>query len=229
MAMIGPTSSTCRHRRSCCRSCRCSTPTAGACPMRRRSPGSSSCFCADNQARALCRLFNEERRHPFRRRADRLAGDDRPCRGNGREARQAAARHHRRLGGAAGDDPLVPRARHPRRPPVGHDRDVADRHGRVRRRPTGIDERGRTGRYLSRPGRAMFGVELRIVDDDGNGPAARRRDSSGRLQMRGPAVVKRYFKKDADCVDADDNGSTPATSRSSTPTVRCRSPTAPRT
>jgi fatty-acyl-CoA synthase len=56
--------------------------------------------------------------------------------------------------------------------------------------------------YMSRPGRSMFGVELRVVDDAG---AVLPRDgvSSGRLQARGPAVVKRYFKHDADSVDAD--------------------------
>ncbi len=54
--------------------------------------------------------------------------------------------------------------------------------------------------YMSRPGRSMFGVELRTIDADGK---ALPRDgvSSGRLQTRGPGVVKRYFKEDADCVD----------------------------
>jgi len=56
--------------------------------------------------------------------------------------------------------------------------------------------------YLSRPGRSMFGVELRVVDDDGN-VLPRDGESSGHLQTRGAAVVKRYFKKDEDCVDAD--------------------------
>ena len=57
--------------------------------------------------------------------------------------------------------------------------------------------------YMSRPGRSMFGVELRVVDDHGQ---AMPRDgtSPGRLQTRGPAVVKRYFKQDQDCVD-DEN------------------------
>ena len=55
---------------------------------------------------------------------------------------------------------------------------------------------------MSRPGRSMFGVELRIVDDDGK-VLPRDGDSSGQLQTRGPAVVRRYFKKDEDCVDAD--------------------------
>jgi fatty-acyl-CoA synthase len=56
--------------------------------------------------------------------------------------------------------------------------------------------------YLSRPGRSMFGVELRVVDDDGN-VMPRDGKSSGRLQTRGAAVVKRYFKQDHDCVDQD--------------------------
>jgi len=56
--------------------------------------------------------------------------------------------------------------------------------------------------YLARPGRSMFGVEIRVVDDDGN-VLPRDGTSSGRLQTRGAAVVKRYFKQDDDCVDAD--------------------------
>jgi fatty-acyl-CoA synthase len=56
--------------------------------------------------------------------------------------------------------------------------------------------------YMSRPGRSMFGVELRIVDDQGNS-MPRDGVSSGRLQTRGPAVVRRYFKQDQDCVDCD--------------------------
>jgi fatty-acyl-CoA synthase len=56
--------------------------------------------------------------------------------------------------------------------------------------------------YMARPGRSMFGVELRVIDDDGN-VLPRDGISSGRLQTRGPAVVKRYFKQDRDCVDED--------------------------
>ena len=53
-----------------------------------------------------------------------------------------------------------------------------------------------------RQGRVPFGVELRIVGEDG---ALLSRDgkASGNLQIRGPWVVKRYFKADADAVDAD--------------------------
>jgi acyl-CoA synthetase (AMP-forming)/AMP-acid ligase II len=56
--------------------------------------------------------------------------------------------------------------------------------------------------YLTRPGRSMFGVELRTVDDAGN-VLPRDGKSSGRLQTRGLAVVKRYFKQDSDCCEAD--------------------------
>src|SRR5205085_1261034 len=56
--------------------------------------------------------------------------------------------------------------------------------------------------YLSRPGRSMFGVELRVVDDEGN-VLPRDGESSGHLQTRGAAVVRRYFKKGEDCVDAE--------------------------
>ncbi|MFL6725219.1 MAG: AMP-binding protein, partial [Sphingomicrobium sp.] len=56
--------------------------------------------------------------------------------------------------------------------------------------------------YMARPGRSMFGVELRVAADDGN-VMPRDGKSSGRLQTRGPGVVKRYFKQDQDCVDED--------------------------
>jgi fatty-acyl-CoA synthase len=56
--------------------------------------------------------------------------------------------------------------------------------------------------YVARQGRVPFGVQLRTVDDDG---AELPRDgvSSGRLEVRGPWVLRRYFKADADSVGAD--------------------------
>jgi fatty-acyl-CoA synthase len=48
----------------------------------------------------------------------------------------------------------------------------------------------------------MFGVELRIVDDEGR-VLPRDGKSAGRLQTRGAAVVKRYFKQDKDCCDSE--------------------------
>ncbi|WP_419808138.1 long-chain fatty acid--CoA ligase [Sphingomonas sp.] len=55
---------------------------------------------------------------------------------------------------------------------------------------------------VGKQGQAPFGIELRVVDDEG---VEQPRDgvSSGRLQVRGPWVVQRYFKADADAVDAD--------------------------
>src|SRR3954447_19220539 len=48
----------------------------------------------------------------------------------------------------------------------------------------------------------MFGGELRIVEDGGS-VLPRDGVSSGRLQTRGPAVVRRYFRQEEDCVDAE--------------------------
>lgn len=56
--------------------------------------------------------------------------------------------------------------------------------------------------YMSRPGRSMFGVELRTIDANGN-VLPRDGVSAGRLQTRGPAVVRRYFKQDQDACDQD--------------------------
>ena len=56
--------------------------------------------------------------------------------------------------------------------------------------------------YIARQGRVPFNIELRIVDDEGN---VQPRDgvSSGRLQCRGPWVVKRYFKAEEDATDEE--------------------------
>ena len=55
---------------------------------------------------------------------------------------------------------------------------------------------------VARQGFVPFGVELRVVDDEG---VVQPRDgaSSGRLQCRGPWVVKRYFKAEEDATDED--------------------------
>ena len=56
--------------------------------------------------------------------------------------------------------------------------------------------------YIARQGRIPFGVELRIVDDEGN-VLPRDGETSGRLQARGPWVVKRYFKAEEDATDEE--------------------------
>jgi fatty-acyl-CoA synthase len=55
---------------------------------------------------------------------------------------------------------------------------------------------------VCKQGRVPFGVELRVVDDEG---VEQPRDglSSGRLQIRGPWVIRRYFQDaGGDCIDA---------------------------
>ena len=55
---------------------------------------------------------------------------------------------------------------------------------------------------VSKQGGAPFGIELRVLDDD---DAEQPRDgvSAGRLQVRGPWVVGRYFGAEVDATDAD--------------------------
>jgi len=56
--------------------------------------------------------------------------------------------------------------------------------------------------YIARQGRVPFNIELRIVDDEGT-VQPRDGQSSGRLQCRGPWVVKRYFKAEEDATDEE--------------------------
>ncbi|WP_315760528.1 long-chain fatty acid--CoA ligase [Sphingomonas sp. Y38-1Y] len=55
---------------------------------------------------------------------------------------------------------------------------------------------------VSRQGRAPFGIDMRIVDDEGN-VLPRDGVSSGRLMVKGPWVVDQYFEEDLPCTDAD--------------------------
>jgi acyl-CoA synthetase (AMP-forming)/AMP-acid ligase II len=55
---------------------------------------------------------------------------------------------------------------------------------------------------VTKQGRVPFGVELRVIDKDGN-IAPRDGKTEGSLQIRGPWVIKRYFKAEADATDAD--------------------------
>jgi fatty-acyl-CoA synthase len=57
--------------------------------------------------------------------------------------------------------------------------------------------------YSCKQGRVPFGVELRIIDDEG-GVLPRDGKASGRLQARGPWVIKQYFQDPGGpCVDAE--------------------------
>jgi 3-(methylthio)propionyl---CoA ligase len=54
----------------------------------------------------------------------------------------------------------------------------------------------------TRQGRLQFGIELRIVDDEGN-DAPRDGESSGALLVRGPWTIQRYFRAPSDAADSD--------------------------
>ena len=56
--------------------------------------------------------------------------------------------------------------------------------------------------FLTKQGQIPFGVELSVIDDDGDA-LPRDGTSAGRLHIRGPWVVKRYFGADEDAIDAD--------------------------
>ena len=48
--------------------------------------------------------------------------------------------------------------------------------------------------YYCKQGRPTFGVDLKIVDDDGN-ELPRDGETTGRLMAKGPWVIERYYKK----------------------------------
>ncbi len=54
----------------------------------------------------------------------------------------------------------------------------------------------------AKQGRVPFGVELRVVDEQGN-PRPRDGQSSGRLQARGPWVVRQYSKEERKAIDEE--------------------------
>jgi len=55
---------------------------------------------------------------------------------------------------------------------------------------------------VTKQGKVPFGVQLRVLDDDGN-IQPRDGKSSGRLQIKGPWVVRRYFKAEEDTLTED--------------------------
>ncbi|MDB5469584.1 MAG: long-chain fatty acid--CoA ligase [Caulobacter sp.] len=54
----------------------------------------------------------------------------------------------------------------------------------------------------TRQGRLQFGIELKIVAEDGT-EAPHDGETSGALMVRGPWTIQRYFRKDTDAADAD--------------------------
>ena len=96
-----PTRSALRESDTSCRSCRCSTPTPGACPTRRRWPARDQVFPGPRMTPAdIAELIARSGVTPHRRRADDLAGHA-PARPGARPLEPARG-HGRRLGGARG-------------------------------------------------------------------------------------------------------------------------------
>ena len=56
--------------------------------------------------------------------------------------------------------------------------------------------------FICRQGRVPFGIELRTVGEEGDA-LPRDGKQSGNLQVRGPWVLRRYFKETADAADGD--------------------------
>ncbi|WP_205622660.1 long-chain fatty acid--CoA ligase [Haliea salexigens] len=54
----------------------------------------------------------------------------------------------------------------------------------------------------TRQGRMMFGIDMKIVDDDGN-ELPHDGEASGALMVRGPWVLKQYYRVDKPVIDAD--------------------------
>ena len=80
----------------------------------------------------------------------------------------------------------------------------------------------------NKQGRPIFGVEMKIVDDEGK-ELPRDGKAFGDLLVRGPWICSEYFKGEGGNPLRERAGSPPATWPPSTPTASCRSPTAPRT
>ena len=168
------------------------------------------------------------------RRAYRLADAVQARRRGGRRPEEGSvpeARGHRRLRRAARDERAVRDAvRRVRRSCLGDDRDVAARHGlqsaaQASRLYTGAAAR----RCRGSRGARSTASRCKITDDAGNAAAARRqglRPSDGARAVDHPRLLQGRGRGRFSTPTAS---STPATSRPSTPTATCRSPTARRT
>ena len=77
-------------------------------------------------------------------------------------------------------------------------------------------------------GRSVFGVEMKIVDEDGT-ELPHDGEAFGELKVRGPWICSSYFKLDESDAHDEAAGSQPATSSRSTLTATSTSPTAAKT
>jgi acyl-CoA synthetase (AMP-forming)/AMP-acid ligase II len=146
------------------------------------------------------------------------------------EVQHHEAHGHRRLGLPAGHDPQPSRRlRRACAACLGHDRDEPARH-RVRpsRAATRRADPGGALAVMAKQGRAVYGVDMKIVDDNGQ-ELPWDGETSGDLLVRGPVDHRALLQG---------RGRQPLAGRlvpdrrrgqASTPTATCRSPTAART
>ena len=159
-------------------------------------------LCADNQPERLCRLFNDEG-------VTHSAGVPTVWLGLIDHVEQTGAslgKLHTIIVGGSSAPPATIRWFKERGIRVNHLWGMTEMSpiGTVGAPPANWEQMNEEEQlaYMARPGRSMFGVEIRVVDDSGK-VLPRDGVSSGRLQTRGPAVIQRYFKQDKDCVDED--------------------------
>ena len=156
-------------------------------------------ICSDNQPEHLCRLFNEEG-------VTHSAGVPTVWLGMIDHVERTGAplgKLHTIIVGGSSAPPATIRWFRQRKIRVNHLWGMTEMSpiGTVGAPPANWEEMSEDEQlaYMSRPGRSMFGVELRTIDAKGD-VLPRDGVSSGRLQARGPGVVQRYFKQDEDCV-----------------------------
>ena len=153
---------------------------------------------------------------------------DRAYRAHGRgSSADSSKSYDRRIGRAAGDDPMVPR----RGIEVGHAWGMTETSPigtcRARHLPAGtkLSDEEQVD-YIARQGRSPFGVELRTVDDDGNvlpRDGVPRAGSSAGARGSSSATSRKTKTR-----PTTTSGSIPAMLERSIPTAPCRSPTARR-
>ena len=182
-------------------------------------------------ARSLHELFEAERRHASRP-ACRRSG--RACSRTSRRTTCSSRTMRRTIIGGSACPPAMMRAFQERydvqvlhawgmteMSPLGTVCTLKPEHAAARRRTS-------AWRVQAKQGRAVFGVDMKIVGDDGQ-ELPRDGKASGELLVRGPWIISQLLQGRRRRPAASTAGFRPATSRRSTPTASCRSPTAART
>ena len=69
-----------------------------------------------------------------------------------------------------------------------------------------MSRNGEDEKYLLKPGRIMYGVDMKVVhdvDEEADVDADKNMQRPGRLMVKGPWVISRYWNADSDAVDTD--------------------------